>query len=183
MIEILAWMKREFTFDLPVQVFPALLERLRGTPARARQLVAGISEDILASRRNGKWSAKDHLGHLVDLQTLDEQRLREFLRRAPALCAADITNRATQHGNHCRTPIAEILRQLCSGREELVRKLDALREEEVGISAVHPRLQTSMRIIDWIYFVAEHDDHHLATARRAIWSSNNQAITEGGESW
>jgi hypothetical protein len=65
----------------------------------------------------------------------------------------------------------------------LVRKLDALREEEVGISAVHPRLQTSIRIIDWIYFVAEHDDHHLATARRAIWSSNNQAITEGGESW
>ena len=88
MIEILAWMKREFTFDLPVQVFPALLERLRGTPARARQLVAGISEDLLASRRNGKWSAKDHLGHLADLQTLDEQRLREFLQRAPVLCAA-----------------------------------------------------------------------------------------------
>jgi len=182
MIEILAWMKREFTFDLPVQVFPALLERLRGTPARARQLVAGISEDLLASRRNGKWSAKDHLGHLADLQTLDEQRLREFLRRAPALCAADITNRATQDGNHRETPIAEILRQLRSGREELVRKLDALKEEEVEISAVHPRLQTSMRIIDWIYFVAEHDDHHLATMRRAIWNGNKQAIAERGGS-
>jgi hypothetical protein len=28
---------------------------------------------------------------------------------------------------------------------------------------VHPRLRQPMRFVDHLYFVAEHDDHHLAT--------------------
>jgi hypothetical protein len=28
---------------------------------------------------------------------------------------------------------------------------------------VHPRLGTPMRLVDMMFFVAEHDDHHLAT--------------------
>ena len=182
MIETLPWIKREFNFNLPVGVFPVLLERLRDTPAQAKPLIVGISEEMLAMRPNGKWSVKDHLGHLVDLRALDEQRLREFLGRAKVLSAADFGNRATEHRNHHQTPVTEILRQLHAAREELVRKLDALTEEDVGISALHPRLQKPMRIIDWVYFVAEHDDHHLAAARRALWSGNKQAIIEGGGS-
>jgi len=136
---------------------------------------------MLATRPNGKWSVKDHLGHLVDLQALDEQRLCEFLERAPVLSATDITNRATERGNHRETPVAEILRQLRAGREELVRKLDALTQEEVGISALHPRVQKSMRLMDWVYFVAEHDDHHLAAARREILSTSKRAIADREE--
>src|SRR5215470_3870017 len=161
MIEIRPWRKSEFSFDHPIDVFPMLLERLRGTPARARELIAGVSDQVLATRPNGKWSAKDHLGHLVDLQPLDEHRLHEFLARTPVLSPADISNRATEHGNHRQTACAHILGRLRIGREELVVKLDVLTAEEVGISAVHPRLQKPMRMLDWIYFVTEHDDHHL----------------------
>jgi DinB superfamily len=177
MIEIRPWMKREFSFDQPIDVFPALLERLRGTPARARELIAGVSDDVLAKRPNGKWSAKDHLGHLVDLQPLDEQRLHEFLARTRVLSPADISNRATEQGNHRQTPCAHILGRLRIGREELVVKLDALTAEEIAISAVHPRLQKPMRVLDWVYFVAEHDDHHLAKARRAILSRDKRWST------
>jgi uncharacterized damage-inducible protein DinB len=28
--------------------------------------------------------------------------------------------------------------------------------------SVHPRLNQPMRLIDSLYFVAEHDDHHIA---------------------
>jgi uncharacterized damage-inducible protein DinB len=178
MIEIRPWMKREFSFDQPIDAFPALLERLRGTPARAKELIAGVSEDKLSTRGDGKWSVKDHLGHLADLQPLDEQRLHEFLARAPVLSAADISNRATECGNYRQTPVSQILTQLRAGREELARKLDALTEEEIGISAVHPRLQKPMRVLDWVYFVAEHDDHHLAKARRAILSGDKGWSTD-----
>ena len=83
----------------------------------------------------------------------------------------------------CRrqTPVAEILGELRAAREKLVRKLDALKAEDVGISALHPRLQKPMRVIDWVYFVAEHNDHHLATARRAILSVSKRAITDREE--
>ena len=181
MIEIRPWMKREFSFDQPIDVFPALLERLRGTPARAKAMVAGVSEEVLAARPHGKWSVKDHLGHLVDLQLLDEQRFHEFLARAPVLSAADISNHATEAGNHREKLVAQILTQLRAGREELACKLDALTEEQIGISAVHPRLQKPMRVLDWVYFVAEHDDHHLAKARRAILCGEKRWSGDGEE--
>lgn len=32
----------------------------------------------------------------------------------------------------------------------------------------HPRLQRSLRVLDWAYFIAWHDDHHFAQARRVL---------------
>lgn len=168
MIAQTPWLERDFAFGQPIGVFHPLLERLRGTPARARELVAGLSEDLLAARVNEKWSAKEHLGHLSDLQQLDDLRLTEFLSHARVLSAADIENRATESANHRRIPVEDLIRRLAAGREELVGRLDALTQEEVAFTAVHPRLKQSMRILDWIYFLAEHDDHHLSLARGVI---------------
>jgi hypothetical protein len=41
----------------------------------------------------------------------------------------------------------------------------------VAVGAIHPRLRTRIRLIDWAQFVAEHDDHHLAAAREALRSA------------
>jgi DinB family protein len=178
MIEPIAWMDRKFIFDQPVGVFPALLERLRGTPDRAASLVVGFSEDELGTRATRGWSVKEHLGHLIDLQPLDEQRLCEFLKRAQVLSSADMENRATESANHGQAPIADILTRLRAGRLELVRKLEQLTAGEVAITALHPRLRKPMRLLDWVYFVAEHDDHHLAKARRAMLYCRNPMIKE-----
>ena len=180
MIEPMAWMERRFEFDAPVGVFPSLVERLRGTPARAADLVAGCPEDVLAARPDGKWSVKEHLGHLADLATLDEKRLAEFLRRVEVLSAADVENRATEEANHRQSPIANILKKLRQGRMELTGKLDTLGEEEVSITALHPRLKKPMRLLDWVYFVAEHDDHHLAKARYTMLRMGTPATRSRG---
>lgn len=168
MVPQTAWMDRRFTFDLPIGTFPLLLERLRGTPSRAKELVNGLPEHVLAKRVNDKWSVKEHLGHLVDLGPLDDRRLSEFLNHAEVLSDADMENRATEVADHRSVPIADIIRRLTAGREVLVLQLEDLKQDQVRIVAIHPRLQKPMRLVDWVYFVAEHDDHHLALARRAI---------------
>jgi len=168
MISQTAWLDRKFTFNLPLGTFAPLLERLRGTPVRAKELVSGLPEQMLARRLDRKWSVKEHLGHLVDLAGLDDRRLNEFLNHTKVLSAADIENRATELADHRSVPVVEIIRRLTAGREGLVRRLELLTEEQVAIVAIHPRLEESMRLTDWVYFVAEHDDHHLAQARRAI---------------
>jgi hypothetical protein len=43
-----------------------------------------------------------------------------------------------------------------------VRRLDGYDAAFVERTALHPRLNLPMRVIDLIYFIAEHDDHHLA---------------------
>ena len=40
--------------------------------------------------------------------------------------------------------------------------LQNINESDLEKSALHPRLGTPMRLIDLAFFVAEHDDHHLA---------------------
>jgi hypothetical protein len=44
----------------------------------------------------------------------------------------------------------------------MVRRAEGFSSEDFGRSMMHPRLKQSMRLVDHLYFVAEHDDHHLA---------------------
>lgn len=168
MIEPMRWRDREFSFDLPVGWFPAVVERLRGTPPRAVALVEGLDDEILSLRPEPHWSVKDHIGHLADLAELDERRLDEFLGGATALSPADMQNRKTEDARHYDRPIADVLASLAEARKLLVDRLDTLLEADLGRSAIHPRLRRPMRLIDWLGFVADHDDHHLAHARAIV---------------
>ena len=168
MIPQTAWLDRKFDFDLPIGTFPLLLERLRGVPVRTKELVAGLPEHTLTTRVNDKWSVKEHVGHLADLELPDGRRLREFLNHAEVLSAADTENGVTEISDQGSVPIVEIIRKLTAGREALVNRLDELKADQVAIVAIHPRLQKPMRLLDWMYFVAEHDDHHLAQASGVI---------------
>jgi DinB superfamily len=167
MIPSINWTVRTFTFDMPLGAFPAVLERLRGTPARAAELAASFPESALSQRSNGKWSAKENLAHLTDLHPLDAARLKDFLAGAKMLTAADMTNPATEAADHNRVPIALLLERMRAARQGWILQLEELGEEEVARVAVHPRLKQPMRLLDWAYFIAEHDDHHLARARQA----------------
>lgn len=162
------WTARTFTFDLPVGWYPAVLSRLRGTPARAESLVRGAREAVLATRPGTAWSVKEHIGHLDDLEELDRRRLAGFLAREPSMAAADMTNRRTEDARHNSTTMRALLDRLGRNRLALVEEMEQLGEEEVAISARHPRLECEMRLIDWAYFVAEHDDHHLAHVRALL---------------
>lgn len=48
-------------------------------------------------------------------------------------------------------------------RMHFVERLEMFDEEMIERSALHPRLRQPMRLADMVQFVAEHDDHHLAT--------------------
>jgi hypothetical protein len=171
MVQLIPWLERHWSFHLPVGAFPAVLERLKGTPARASELVASVRDKAtLAERPRGKWSVKDHLGHLSDLHALDICRVEEFLSGADVLTAADTSNQRTAMAGHAAIPVAQLLAALRDERDRLTGMLDNLTEVEIAATALHPRLGISMRLIDWAEFVAEHDDHHLASARAALRS-------------
>jgi DinB superfamily len=134
-------------------------------------MVADVADDCLRAHAPGVWSAKRHLGHLDDLHELDERRLNEFLSGAPSLTAADPSNRATYETDHDGTPVASLVVRFRARRFDLVSALSVLTPDQVAATAIHPRLRRPLRLIDWAFFVAEHDDHHLAAARCAITRS------------
>ncbi|MGH9488436.1 MAG: DinB family protein [Terriglobales bacterium] len=162
------WFTQSFRFGAPLSTFPQVLERLRTTPARARALTAGWPDSKLSTRPDGKWSAKDHIGHLAALTPLDERRLDAYLRHEAVLDAADLTNRSTEEAGFATHPVNEILASLDACRQALIVRLELLTEAELAFTALHPRLRQPMRLLDWMEFVAKHDDHHLAMARWVI---------------
>lgn len=162
------WIERTFSFDFPIGVFPGIVERLRGTPARIQTLISGLSDEALSAQPSGGWSIKQHIGHLDDLDSLDHKRLSEFLDRKPQLSAADMTNRKTHESGYNDRTAVDLLLTFRNHRNDLVQKLDALDEAAVAVTAMHPRLQVPMRLVDWTYFVAEHDDHHVARIRELL---------------
>jgi uncharacterized damage-inducible protein DinB len=156
------WFDRRFNFDLPEELFPVVVERLRGTPARIEDKVRGLSPAVLIRREGDAWSIQEHLGHLLDLDGLHDGRLDDFLADATILRAADLTNRKTHEAGYNQRPLADLLQVFRRERERFVARLDAWDENLISRTALHPRLNQPMRVIDMALFTAEHDDHHLA---------------------
>lgn len=164
----LKWTDRSFQFTFPVGVYPEMIERVRGTPARLEDRVRSIAPEILTKRDGERWSIQENAGHLLDLESLVKQRLDEYLAGAAALHAADMSNRKTYEADHNQVSMAAILADFRAQRTQLVRRLDDLPLETFASVAHHPRLNVPMRLVDMIFFQAEHDDFHLARISELI---------------
>jgi uncharacterized damage-inducible protein DinB len=168
MIQQTPWLERRFNFDFPVGFFPKFFERFIGTPARARLLVTAIAEERLVNKPSGKWSVKEQIGHLIDLEALHKKRFFEYLEGKTMLSAADMNNQATESANHNAMPVEKLLERLEAVRSHFALQMYDLTAEQLGRKAIHPRLRQSMRLVDLVYFICEHDDHHLASARQLL---------------
>lgn len=157
------WFERRFSFDLPVSATPGLLERLRGTPPRLEYRVANLSRELLTLRQDGHWSIQENVGHLGDLESLWMSRVEDLALGRPTLNPADLENRETHEARHNDRTITDLMERFRRARAELVTQLESADEADWLRSALHPRLGTPMRLLDLAFFIAEHDDHHLAT--------------------
>jgi hypothetical protein len=156
------WTDRRFNFDFPAGIYPEMIERVRGTPARLEDLVDGLAPETLTSQADGRWSMQENAGHLLDLESLVSQRVDEYVAGNDALHAADMSNRKTYEASHNDVPINTILNAFRNARSELVARLESLDADLFARSALHPRLNVQMRLVDMLFFQAEHDDYHLA---------------------
>lgn len=160
------WFERKFEFTFPIELHPNLCARLRGTPARLEEIVRGVAGELMVRKPLDKWSAQEHAGHLLDLESLWIARVDDYVTGGTELTAADLRNRKTDEANHNARPIEGILKEFREARARLLNKVETMDAELFGRAMLHPRLKQPMRLVDHLYFAAEHDDHHLAY----IWS-------------
>src|SRR3954454_13358695 len=118
-----AWFERKFEFTFPVDQYPNLCIRLRGTPARIEELVSGVPSHVMVANPKEKWSAQEHAGHLLDLESLWMARVDDFVKGGDTLTVADLSNRRTHEANHNASPPTEILAEFRSARLRLVNRV------------------------------------------------------------
>ncbi|MBC8047463.1 MAG: DinB family protein [Fimbriimonadaceae bacterium] len=161
-MEQVNWTSRSFNFDFPAGMFPVIIARLQGVYAIIKFITRNISQQKLIQQINNKWSIQQHIGHLIDLEELHSARIIDFRNNATVLSAWDGLNIKTEQANHNAKNIDDILNELHVVRKEFISKLLKFSDDDLIKTSLHPRLQKQMRVIDMAYFVAEHDDHHIA---------------------
>jgi uncharacterized damage-inducible protein DinB len=169
MSQVPIWFDRKFEFSFPVDLHPNLCARLRGTPARLEEALRGHSHKLLTRKPQEKWSAQEHAGHLLDLEPLWLARVDDYVAANAQLTATDLKNRKTDEANYNAGPLEQVLAEFRAARERLLKRVDELDASLFARAIPHPRLKMPMRLVDHLYFVAEHDDHHLAR----IWELAN----------
>src|ERR1051325_4692135 len=126
MVQRIAWFTREFSFELlPLWMYPNIVERVRGTPARLEDLVRSLPPDALTRKEGDKWSIQEQAGHLLDLEELGLNRLDDFEAGRETLTAADMSNQKTHEANHNANSIENILSTFCKERMSFVARLDS----------------------------------------------------------
>jgi len=168
MISPTPWIERKFEFHFPPGIFPIIVERLRGTLSQLSAMLEGMDDAILSKKTNDKWSVKEVVGHLYDLEDLWIGRIHDFLEGKETLRAADMTNTKTHSSPHNEKPILSLFDQFKQARMELIKLIQDFDEQEVSRTALHPRLKQPMRLVDSLFFTAEHDDHELTKIRSLL---------------
>ena len=157
----LKWIDRKFEFNYPVELYPEIIERVRGASARLDEYLNAAPAEILTRREDGHWSIQENAAHLFDLDALTLERIEQYVAGVTVLHPADITNKKTSEANYNNVSAAEISRLFRERRTEVVNRLESLDAEMFARSAIHPRLNIPMRLVDFVFFEAEHDDYHF----------------------
>jgi uncharacterized damage-inducible protein DinB len=172
------WFDRKFDFTFPIENYPNLRMRLWGSPCRLEELVRGVPHHLMIEKAAGKWSAQEHAGHLADLEPLWLVRVEDFLTEVGTLALADLTNRKTEAANHNARTLEEVLAEFRDARRRLLDRVGQLSPPAFRGTKLHPRLKQPMRLVDHLYFVAEHDDHHLAKIWEIVEETDRKPTTQ-----
>ena len=157
------WFQRQFDFPAEQNIFPSIIERLEGTTLRLRHKIAQIPAAHFTPKPDDKWSIQEQVGHLIDLEPLWQGRLIDILQGVEIMREADLSNTKTDEAKHNENHMASLLDDFERVRGDTLQSLKQLQESDIFRHALHPRLRKPMRMMDLFLFVAEHDDHHLAS--------------------
>lgn len=168
MSDRMLWVERRFAFDFPPEHAPEILERLRGTPARLDERVAALPAALRTRRDGEKWSIQEHAGHLITVEQLFLGRLDDYAAGLPALRPAEMSGQATFAADYNAQPVAQVLGEFRAQRARFLARVEGFAAALFARSAQHPRLGRPMRLVDMLFFQAEHDDYHLARITELI---------------
>ena len=151
------WFERKFTFGLPAGMLPFYVERLQGTAGRIEWKVQGVDEEKLSFKLDNKWSIKQNIGHLAEVDEIANKRIGEMVRGISPMSPAVFEPR----GDYNEQSLQDVLGFLQRNRDQNIKLYNALTDADLGKSSLHPRLKVQMTPVDLAWFDAEHDDHHL----------------------
>lgn len=162
------WFERKFDFSFGLDEYPAIYKRLQQAPDILSNIVLNKPDNILSHQPEGKWSVKEHAGHLSILEPLWRKRLIDIIEKKPTLTPTDLDNNATSQAGFNNYDITALVQKFAEERKQTLLLLDSINISDHLHTSLHPRMQQPMRMIDILYFTVEHDEHHMGVIKEII---------------
>ncbi len=162
------WSQRTFDYGRSLDELPVLLERVQGTTARLSNLFSRQPEEKLLHRADGKWSAIEHLGHLLTLQDRFYNRVDDFEHRRNRLCDINLRDQVPFLQRQRLRMLGDVLEEFRLKRLDFAQRVERFHRRSLEHAAYHPCQDRIMRPMDMLLWIAEHDDHHLASVRTLL---------------
>ena len=140
----LPWFERNLKFGHPIQMLPYFLERLEGTFIRLETKVKGVPNEILSHQLNGKWSVKQNIGHLAEVDEINFRRIDEMIAGVAQLSPAVFEPKKDYNSQE----VKDVLHYFHKTRLKNIKRYSELTEIELTKSSLHPRLKELMTPVD-----------------------------------
>lgn len=162
------WNRRTIPYGRSLDELPVLLERLLGTAERLQHMYTSASREKLLARVDGRWAAVDHLAHLLTLQERFVSRVEDFEHRRSMLCEIDLRDQGALIEQRRARSVVELLDEFRLKRLRFTSRIEQMRYQTLMHQAQHPCQRRELRPVDMLLWIAEHDDHHLASVRSLL---------------
>lgn len=162
------WLQRSFKEQWEPQMAQVFAEQLQSHTGRLHGLLTPISQQQALQAPHGKWNVMKHLGHLFLMEKLWQDRLDDLFDGREVLRPADISNAATEAAPFEENKVEEVLEAFIDQRNATLQKLQQAEHKRKDQYALHPRLQVKMGLAEQLYFVREHDLHHMQSMQHLI---------------
>jgi hypothetical protein len=159
-----AWLERRFNFGQTPDMLVFFLERMQGTVVRINAKVDGIPDAVLSEQRDGKWSVKQNIGHLAEVEEISLKRIDEILNGVPTMSSAVFPVKQDYNA----MPVRDVIAFFERNRLATLQAYNTLAASALKLTAIHPRFKVPMNPVDLALFHAEHDDHHLVRMTEII---------------
>ena len=143
------------------------IDAIEAGPSLIADAVAGCDARALDFQpARGKWSIREIVAHLADVDVLYGYRLRQMIAdKNPVIAPIDQDDWA--RSLHYRdSDVAECLAAYRASRRLNVRLLRRLRVEDLGRGAFHPELKRNVTIEELMGMMLTHDPNHRGQIER-----------------
>ena len=124
-------------------------------------ILAGVTADGLERRpASGKWSARENLAHLARYQDVFISRLSRIETESRPSLPRYLAEDDAEWPSWMNRSATEIIAALHAQREILLRRVEAMKDEDLARTAIHQRFG-EMTLVQWVEFFLLHEAHHL----------------------
>lgn len=162
------WIDRTWEFNRDEKAAHLSVQILSATASKLQLLVGKTDPEQLKLRTNGKWSVNEHAGHLLTMESLWIAQLDDLVLGHENVRPWNGNNADTEAAEFNRQRLGKIIGDFEEIRMSHLNLLETYLPNALNMRAFLAEIKCDMTLADHLYFMAEHDLHHLLEIEKIL---------------